>query len=165
MLAARQHTEAVLSPLIRPDLKVREEVGYTLNLAQDRTRTDSGEQAAWVALGKFAFIGCFEIDLGQVRKRLPTERGLARLAWSRHGHEGVALEQTLEDGGNVARNHGGHGTTSISQIEGCTCKLLETVTGVNAIRSDAVRKPLSEQPATMLERPPRGIRLAARCWG
>ena len=113
MFAAGQHAEAILSPLIRPCLEVRQEAGRPLNFVQDRARADSGEQTTWIALGELPFIGRFKVDVGQVGKRLAAECGLARLAWSRDGHEGIALKQTLEDGSDVARNHGGNPTTRL----------------------------------------------------
>ena len=59
-----------------------------------------------IGLGEFPLIGCFQIDIVEMREGGSAERGLARLSWPGHRDEWVLLKQSDQAGCNLALDHG-----------------------------------------------------------
>ena len=106
MFAARQDEEAASPLLVGENLQIRQEIWNALDLVQDGTFTEAGEKAPRIGLCELPLIGRLEIDVGKIRKGLPTDGGLARLTRPGHGHEGILPEETGQTGDNFAFNHG-----------------------------------------------------------
>jgi hypothetical protein len=77
-------------------LDVGEQVGHPLDLVQDHLAPKLIQESARVVHGERPRVGVFERRVAMAGKGGPHERGLAGLAWSRDGHNGIVPGRSLE---------------------------------------------------------------------
>lgn len=105
MLASRQNKQAVFLFLVCKDLKIREELGNTLDFVKNRSITDLGKKTTRIGLGKFSLVWQFQIDVFQMREGHPTERGLSGLPRPGHGHKGILSKKLGQAGRKITLDH------------------------------------------------------------